>query len=152
MDSTESDVEFSALLNAFRRPQGFGLFFVECRAEDTISLVQRLQQAIPDSKMVSFAFEHSGEDVRILNRVRAIMHARPEVDSVLIYGMENLMSLPIPKSKTHPVLYHLNQQRERFRDLLSVRIVFFLAPAVLTRLIKEAPDFFDWRSGLFQVP
>jgi hypothetical protein len=45
------------------------------------------------------------------------------------------------------VLIHLNQQRERFRDTFNTRLVFLLPDEQMTQLVKQAPDFFDWRSG-----
>jgi len=49
-----------------------------------------------------------------------------------------------------PILRNLNQQRDRFRNELPVCFVF-LVPLFLVKYLKRrAPDFFDWRSGVFE--
>jgi tetratricopeptide (TPR) repeat protein len=50
------------------------------------------------------------------------------------------------------ILSHLNQQRERFRDNFSYCFVFLVPYFVIKYFIQRAPDFFDWRSGLFVFP
>jgi tetratricopeptide (TPR) repeat protein len=49
-----------------------------------------------------------------------------------------------------PILAHLNLQRERFRDNFKFSLVFLLPKFALKYLIRRAPDFFDWRSGVFE--
>ncbi len=56
----------------------------------------------------------------------------------------NLTSVP-------PILNHLNQQRERFRDDFSICFVFLVKSFSISYLIHRAPDFFDWRSGVFEL-
>ena len=48
-----------------------------------------------------------------------------------------------------PVLINLNQQRERFRDSFDTCLVFLLPQYAFEYTVHRAPDFFDWRSGLF---
>ena len=50
------------------------------------------------------------------------------------------------------VLINLNQQRERFRDNFDICFVFLLPRFGVDYLINRAPDFFDWRSGVFLFP
>ena len=50
------------------------------------------------------------------------------------------------------ILNHLNQQRERFRDRFNICFVFLLLRFAVDYFIRSAPDFFDWRSGLFKFP
>ncbi|MHC5731093.1 MAG: tetratricopeptide repeat protein, partial [Nostoc sp.] len=50
------------------------------------------------------------------------------------------------------ILNHLNQQRERFRDDFPITFVFLLGSFSINYLIHRAPDFFDWRSGIFELP
>ena len=50
-----------------------------------------------------------------------------------------------------PFLINLNQQRERFRDNFNICFAFVLPRFAIDYFIHRAPDFFDWRSGLFKV-
>jgi len=49
-----------------------------------------------------------------------------------------------------PVLINLNQQRESFRDSFNICFVFLLPQFAIKYFIQRAPDFFDWRSGMFE--
>ena len=51
-----------------------------------------------------------------------------------------------------PVLVNLNQQRERFRDNFDICFVFLIPRFAVNYFLQRAPDFFDWRSGLFRLP
>ncbi|MBS9382766.1 MAG: tetratricopeptide repeat protein [Dolichospermum sp. BR01] len=51
-----------------------------------------------------------------------------------------------------PILININQQRERFRDSFNICFVFLLRQFAIKYFIHRAPDFFDWRSGLFDFP
>jgi len=50
------------------------------------------------------------------------------------------------------VLGHLNLSRERFRDNFKFCIVFLLPEFALSYFIRRAPDFFDWRSNIYDFP
>jgi tetratricopeptide (TPR) repeat protein len=47
------------------------------------------------------------------------------------------------------ILGHLNLSRERFREHFPFSIVFCLPEFALRYFIRRAPDFFDWRSGVY---
>jgi tetratricopeptide (TPR) repeat protein len=51
-----------------------------------------------------------------------------------------------------PFLININQQRERFRDSFNICFIFLLPQFAIKYFIHRAPDFFDWRSGLFDFP
>ena len=50
------------------------------------------------------------------------------------------------------ILNHLNLHRERFRDTFNICFVFLLRSFSLKYFIHRAPDFFDWRSSIFEFP
>jgi tetratricopeptide (TPR) repeat protein len=52
-----------------------------------------------------------------------------------------------------PILSHLNQQRENFRDHFSnICFVFLLPKFAIRYFVRRAPDFYDWNSGIFEIP
>ena len=55
-----------------------------------------------------------------------------------------------PWSSVPRILAHLNLQRERFRDSFNICFVFLLPNFAIKYLIRRAPDFFDWTSGVFE--
>ncbi len=88
-----------------------------------------------------------------------------QVDILLIYGLEEAIFAYEDVKKlvgwsqdqirnyswegVPPILVNINQQRERFRDNLPIKFVFLVRYFTINYLIHRAPDFFDWRSGLF---
>ena len=158
----EPEEAYQDLLRALKRKSGFGLFFVQCTPIEADNLILKLPQGIPQKK------------IEVLRLVKAIDNLyQPvaefvkdkQVDILLIKGLEyslykyekrsfgeitegqfsNLTSVP-------HILNHLNQQRERFRDDFPICFVFILRSFSINYFIHRAPDFFDWRSGVFELP
>jgi hypothetical protein len=81
--------------------------------------------------------------------LRVLLEARravPGGGSLHICGLEHQMSY----GDRHPaVLNHLNLARDRFRAL-GCPVVFWLREDALTRVARGAPDFWAWRSGVFE--
>ena len=63
-----------------------------------------------------------------------------------VYGLEASLRSDTPHP---PLLAHLNLARERYREL-GCPLVLWLPDYALTRLAREAPDFWAWRSGVFE--
>lgn len=62
-------------------------------------------------------------------------------------GLEPFILLDDP---TPPLLAHLNLARELFRERLPHPLVLWLSDEALTALARKAPDFWAWRSGVFE--
>ncbi|MEH2307616.1 tetratricopeptide repeat protein, partial [Nostoc sp.] len=158
----EPEEAYQDLLRALRRKSGFGLFFVQCTPVEADNLIIKLPQEIPQKKIAVLRFVESIDN---LYQPVAEFVKDKQIDILLIKGLEyslykyekrsfgeitegqfsNLTSVP-------HILNHLNQQRERFRDDFPFCFVFLLRSFSINYLIHRAPDFFDWRSGVFELP
>ncbi|MEH2003553.1 MAG: tetratricopeptide repeat protein, partial [Nostoc sp.] len=158
----EPDEAYQDLLRALKRKSGFGLFFVQCTPVEADNLIIKLPQEIPNKKIAVLRFV---EAIDNLYQPVAEFVKDKQVDILLIKGLEyslykyekrsfgeitggkfsNLTSVP-------HILNHLNQQRERFRDNFPISFVFLLRSFSINYFIHRAPDFFDWRSGVFELP
>ena len=152
---------YQDLLLALKRKSGFGLFFVQCTSPKADYLITQLPKDITEKKIEVLSLI---EPIDNLYRRVATWSEGKHVEILLIKGLEysfykyekrnfgeitegqfsNLTSVP-------PVLNHLNQQRERFRDDFPICFVFLLKSFSISYLIHRAPDFFDWRSGIFEL-
>ena len=156
-DSAES---YQSLVRSLQRTDGFSLFFVRCVPGDQADLVQRLQADLPTLHMQRLELESELVDGNLYQRVATL----PDFDHInvlFISGLEKSLD-PYVKSgyggqgdyyklDTVPrVLGHLNLQRERFRDDFPFCLVFFLSAFGIKYIARRAPDFFDWRSGIFE--
>ncbi|MCK4452212.1 MAG: hypothetical protein KAX26_16695, partial [Anaerolineae bacterium] len=63
-----------------------------------------------------------------------------------VHGLETSLRSTDPHP---PLLTHLNLGRERYREL-GCPLLLWLPDYALTRLAREAPDFWAWRSGVFE--
>ena len=151
---------YQSLVRSLQRTDGFSLFFVRCIPGDQEDLVQRLQADLPRLHMQRLELESELVDGNLYQRVATL----PDFDHInvlFISGLEKSLD-PYVKSgyggqgdyyklDTVPrVLGHLNLQRERFRDDFPFCLVFFLSAFGIKYIARRAPDFFDWRSGIFE--
>ncbi|MEH1916505.1 tetratricopeptide repeat protein [Nostoc sp.] len=138
------------------------MFFVQCTPGEADNLIIKLPQEIPQKKIAVLRLVEAIDN--LYERVVEFVKDK-QVDILLIKGLEyslykyekrsfgeitegqfsNLTSVP-------HILNHLNQQRERFRDDFPISFVFLLRSFSINYFIHRAPDFFDWRSGVFELP
>jgi tetratricopeptide (TPR) repeat protein len=155
----EEDV-YRSLYRALERTEGFGLFFV--RTENEKQLVEKIQKDLPREKVEWLRLDSIVEDGN-LYKVIAGLPNRDQINVLFISGIEKSLEPYIQpgyggqgdyyKLDTVPrILGHLNLQRERFRDDFSFCLVFLVPLFALKYFIRRAPDFFDWRSGVFEFP
>ena len=64
----------------------------------------------------------------------------------MVFGFEH----SVPSKGPAPALDELNQSREIFPMDFSGPLLIWLPDYALTRLAREAPDFWGWRSGVFE--
>ncbi|QYX31487.1 tetratricopeptide repeat protein [Sphaerospermopsis torques-reginae] len=161
----EQDEEYQAFLRTLRFTEGFALLFVRCSPASGEQLVNKVKADIHDQK------------IEILKLNKNVTNLYVEVDQLpnknhinilfitglesALYKYEEAKTLAGWSSReTHhyswegvpPILININQQRERFRDQFKICFVFLLPQFAIKYFIHRAPDFFDWRSGLFEFP
>jgi tetratricopeptide (TPR) repeat protein len=62
------------------------------------------------------------------------------------------LELSIPSSEAYPpILGHLNYYRELYREQVPHPLLIWLPEYALTALARGAPDFWAWRSGLYEL-
>jgi tetratricopeptide (TPR) repeat protein len=67
--------------------------------------------------------------------------------AIFVYGLEHSIS---SSERYHPVLAVANYKRENFRNNVPAPLVFWLPEYVLQAIMEGAPDFWAWRSGVFE--
>ncbi|MBD2580536.1 tetratricopeptide repeat protein [Oscillatoria sp. FACHB-1406] len=156
--------DYSALLNTLRLNEGFGLFFVRCSPQKGTEIVEEIRTDLPQKKIRVLKFEKPIED--FYAEVEKL-EDKAEIDILFVSGLEHSLrqyeearKLTGWSSKeTHHyswkgvprLLINLNQQRERFRDDFNFSFVLLVPTFVFRYLLQRAPDFFDWRCGVFEL-
>jgi hypothetical protein len=156
---TENQETYQALLRSIRRQQGFGLVFVQCTPFQEHKIIERIKKDIPNKKIDTLTLEHK------INKFYNLIAKRFQSqipDILFISGIDKSLVDDIKPGgiggqgdyyrldTVPPILAHLNLQRERFRDDFNKTcFVFFVPLFALKYIVRRSPDFYDWRSGVF---
>ncbi|MEQ9482093.1 tetratricopeptide repeat protein [Coleofasciculus sp. F4-SAH-05] len=152
--------EYQPLRRALKRRRGFGLLFVRCSPAQGERLIGKVRKDIPQKTVDVLSLD---EPIDNLYEIIDKLPNKDKLDILFIKGLEkSLVDYIKPgiggegdyyKEDTVPrILGHLNLQRERFRDDFQICFVFLLPLYALKYFIRRAPDFFDWRSGVWEFP
>ncbi|MFP4099450.1 tetratricopeptide repeat protein [Coleofasciculus sp.] len=159
-DKGDAEDEYAALRRSLSWTEGFGLLFVDCTPATAKKLIKDIRKDLPKKRIEVLRLTEPIENLY------AEIAALPNLDSIdilFIQGLEhsiydhekaikdnterrNYSLFSVPR-----LLGHLNLQRESFRDHFNICFVFLLPKFALTYFNRRAPDFFDWRSGLFKL-
>jgi len=157
----DPELEYRALLRSLRRTRGFGLFFVQCSPAEGERLMQKVRSDMPQKTIDVLKLERAISN--LYDEVAALPN-KDDIEILFIQGLElslyeyeqdklwtdsaeryNYSEGSIPK-----LLAHLNLSRERFRNHFNICFVFLVPLFALKYLMRRAPDFFDWRSGVLE--
>ncbi|WP_341525020.1 tetratricopeptide repeat protein [Nostoc sp. UHCC 0302] len=161
----EPDEEYQALVRTLKFTEGFGLLFARCSPAEGEQLIGKVKEDITDKTIEVLRLKQA---VTNLYEIIDKLENKEQIDILFITGLEySFYEYEESKALTGwnsrdiysyswksvpPVLINLNQQRERFRDSFNICFVFLLPLFAIKYFIQRAPDFFDWRSGLFEFP
>lgn len=149
--------EYQSLLRTLKIIDHFSLLFVRCSPSNSTNLICRIKEDITNKAIGILKLEQSIDN---LYDIIGEFYRQNPVKILFITGIEksfyddikpnyNGKSYFYQKSSVPRVLGHLNLQRERFRDNFDFCIVFLVRSFGLNYFVHRAPDFFDWRSGVF---
>ncbi|NJO49286.1 MAG: tetratricopeptide repeat protein [Leptolyngbyaceae cyanobacterium RM2_2_4] len=164
--SADPGEEYQALLRALRRTRGFGLLFVRCSRSKAKQLLQDINKDLPQKSIKVLRFEQSIINGNLYKQVEEYLGSSKLTDILFIQGLEfslydyeetqrRLSGWSSDDTYSYSwkgvphILTNLNQQRERFRDNFNTCFVFLVPLFVFKYIIHRAPDFFDWRSGVY---
>lgn len=157
---TSPEGVYRALLRCLKRTKGFGIVFVQCSPAEGNELICRVQEDLSDKKIAVLELT---EPIDNLYDIVANRDDRNDLNILFIKGLEKSLEPYIKPGyggdgdyynldTVPPILSHLNQRREIFRDLLgNICFVFILPLFAIKYIIRRAPDFFDWGSGVFEL-
>ncbi|NCS37356.1 MAG: tetratricopeptide repeat protein [Microcystis aeruginosa G11-01] len=163
----DADEAYRSLVRSLKRTDGFSLLFVRCSPIQGKQIITDVGNDLKDKNIKILELEESIDN--LYDRIAAIDDL-DRLNILFIKGIEqsifayedreahdiNLRSRSLQYGGTWQnvprVLGHLNLSRERFRDNFKFCIVFLLPEFALRYFIRRAPDFFDWRSNIYDFP
>ena len=158
---TDPEQEYRALLKSLRRTRNFGLFFVQCSPVEGERLIQRIRSDLPQK--LTEVLTLTATATNLYDEVNALPN-KDQIEILFIQGLEHSLydyeqerlwqepeqRYSYDESGVPKLLAHLNLSRERFRDHFQMCFVFLVPLFALKYLMRRAPDFFDWRSGVLE--
>lgn len=146
-DSPKLDLELLPLLRLLERADGFALALLRCNVPvERERLATELNAALVARGRKSRLLKLESEVTDLESRIAELTPPLGSQEVILIVGFES----SIPAASAAPALHYLNMARESFRRLPGP-MVLILPDYALTRLAREAPDFWAWRSGVFEI-
>ena len=139
------------MASLIRLAEGFRLGFVKCNQPiQSRQMAAKLREILAgEAKIITLVLMGPVSSLR-----RAILQAL-EADKADYAGKRAVMVLgfehSVPSEGLAPSLDELNQSRENFLKSFSCPVLIWLPDYALTRLAREAPDFWGWRSGVFEL-
>jgi tetratricopeptide (TPR) repeat protein len=159
-DSVNPEEEYQALKNSLSWSKGFRLSFVQCPPIWSEQLIIDTRKHFKDRVIEVLRLDRQVDNLYVYVKELANYD---KIDILFIIGIEASLISYIKTgygsqgdyytlNSIPPILNHLNLHRELFRDDFKIHFVFLLPFFAIKYFIRRAPDFYDWRSGLFRFP
>ena len=144
----DKTAELRAMANMLRRSQGFTLAFAQCnRPSERRKLVSELRQLLGDYPIAEIEFTEPIE--HLLDELLPRLPMHNNACALFIYSLERSIR---SEGEFSPLVANLNVSRNSFPRYISHPLVLWLPAFAITAIMQGAPDFFSWRSALFQFP
>ncbi|XGV88807.1 MAG: tetratricopeptide repeat protein [Limnothrix sp. BL-A-16] len=156
---------YQNLRRSLQRQTGFELHFVVGDRNKDEELFDRLRREIPEKRFAQLVLDRKA--TTLLDRVQAlaettafdVLFVRDLDEALLDYedtkrqaGWSEVQIYNVDWRGVPPILQHLNWARETLRDRFPCAFVVCCRPTTIQYLSERAPDFFDWRLGVYRFP
>jgi tetratricopeptide (TPR) repeat protein len=163
VEVVDPKLEYRALVNSLTLTQGFGLVFVQCSPSEGERLIAKVRTDLPKKQIQVLSLSEPTDT--LFDKVEALYQSQP-MDVLFVQGIEHSLfqyeqgrlwqndaqRLSYSETGVPRLLQHLNLNREKFQEHFPLHFVFLVPHFALKYLIRRAPDFCDWNSGIFELP
>jgi hypothetical protein len=151
---------YQVFTNTLQLCSGFGIVFLQCSPGETNRLIRRVRRDLPEKNIEVLDL------VEPIDNLYRLVEGRADQDSLnilFVRGLEKSLEADIKPgykglgdyynlNTIPPILNHLNQQWENFRDHFgNICFVFVLPKFAIRYFVRRAPDFYDWNFGVFEI-
>ena len=144
--STDTSQVLDRLVRMVNRADDFVLGFVKCNHPFQQKELRREFLARLHDKRV-LEVELDKPLVSLLDELTARWEAENPPDVVCVYGLEKSIN---ELQEASPVLGRLNNDRDLLRRAVPVPLLIWLPDFALDFIARGAPDFWAWRSGVYE--
>jgi tetratricopeptide (TPR) repeat protein len=139
------------IASLIRLAESFRLGFVKCNQPfQSRQMAARLKEMLAgEANIITVELPVPVSSLRraVLQVLESDKSDNVEKKAIMVFGFEH----SVPSEGSAPALDELNQSRENFPKSFSGSVLIWLPDYALTRLAREAPDFWGWRSGVFEL-
>ena len=144
--SLENEVKLLELAQLIKLARGFRLGIVKCNQPvQRRLLAERLRKMLAGEVNIA-EVELKGPVRSLREELRKRLPLTDQRQAIFVYGFEH----SIPSEGPAPALEALNFSRELYPREFPYPFVLWLPDYAVTRLAREAPDFWAWRSGVYE--
>ena len=160
LETTEE--ELARLERMLTRAEGFTLAFARVNVPtQRAKLVEAIRARVQKKGVEIVEMDLEGAVGDVLTEIKDFLQQQPlptgrddgaapdgtAKRAVFVYGLERV----IPSSAIyHPALALINLKRENFREAIPSPLVFWIPEYALQAIAEGAPDFWAWRSGVYE--
>jgi tetratricopeptide (TPR) repeat protein len=131
-----------------RWSQEFTLGFVKCNHTAQCDIMRSaLFTRLPDKRILTVELKEPV--VSLLAEIKNGLQKNESPDCVCVFGLEGSINA---RREASPVLGRLNHDRDLIRHLVRGALLIWLPDFALDLLARGAPDFWAWRSGVYEFP
>ncbi len=124
----------------------FRLAFVKCNHPIQRETLRRsLLERLSDQRILEIELEKP--IVSLLDEIRPLWDPDQPPVAVCIYGLEHSLH---EQGQSSSVLGRLNHDRDLLRQLIPAALLIWLSDFALGFVARGAPDFWAWRSGVYE--
>ncbi len=124
----------------------FRLAFVKCNHPAQRETLRRsLLDRLHDQRVLEITLEKP--IVSLLDEVRPLWNPDQPLVAVCVYGLEYSLR---EQGENSPVLGRLNHERDLLRQSVPAALLIWLPDFALDYVARGAPDFWAWRSGVYE--
>jgi len=143
------------------------LLFVRCTPVQGDRVIKSVKQDLPNKKIEVLTLDSEADDlfekiielpdyshlnILFVRGLEAALNRYEEAESLGYFLTSQSPVYGGTWAGVPKILGNLNLARDRFNEQFSFALVFLLPEFALRYFIRRAPDFFDWRSGVFDFP
>lgn len=145
---TETEEILDRLTRMIRWSDEFRLGFVKCNSPvQQQTMARTLAERIPDIRILEISLAEPL--ISLLDAIEARWDTHDPPHVIYVYGLEKSIS---PDCDYSPVLGRLNNDRDLIRRAVPAALLIWLPDFALDCMVQGAPDFWAWRSGVYEFP
>ncbi len=144
----EVDEVFTRIARVVRRANEFVLGFVKCNSPiQQRQLSRMLLERLSGKRAVEITLDEP--IISLLDKLKAVIDVNDLPAFVNVFGLEKSI---YAQEDYSPALGRLNNDRDLIRRACPAVLLIWLPDYALDKMVLSAPDFWAWRSGVYEFP